>query len=232
MPEICEAEKRPVLKAFDVEKNEYILYQPRCKRWSCKPCANINRLLWMAKIGYGYEHYCEVGVFGWRMLTITAHENCTNFAQCLYPFKHQWSLLSSRMRRKHPKFKYAILPECHEDGRVHWHMISSGNIKPRWLKDNARECGLGYETDSKQIRKASSAIGYVTKYISKAIYEVKWPDKLKRIRTSQKWPELPPENEEFVMDVDWYYYLSYPAEGMSFLAHELERDTGIRTRVL
>ena len=228
----CSAEKLPVLKAFDTSHNEYLLFQPRCKMWQCPYCANINRLLWQARIGHGYEYYNLSGIDGWNMLTITAHPKCKTFEQCLFPWKNQWSKLSSRMRRKYPGFRYVILPECHQDGRVHWHLVASGHIANRWLKDSAASCGLGYMTTSEPVGEMEAAIGYVSKYISKSIYGSKWPRKLKRISTSQKWPDLPPDENFVHLDVNWQYYLTYPQEGLGYIAHELERDTGIRTRII
>ena len=136
------------------------------------------------------------------------------------------------MRRKYPGFRYVILPECHKDGRVHWHLVASGNIANRWLKDNAAASGLGYMTTSEPIGEMSAAIGYVSKYISKAIYRANWPPKLRRISTSQKWPELPLDENHEAQYVDWRYYLTYPPEGLGYLAYEHERETGFRTRVL
>lgn len=228
----CTTLKRPVLKAYDVLQDRFLLYQPRCKMWKCQPCANTNRLLWQAKIGHGYEWYNAHEIDGWNMLTITASPKNKTFDQCLFRWKNQWSKLSSRMRRKHPGFRYVILPECHKDGRVHWHLIASGNIKTRWLKDNSAQCGLGFMATAEAINDGKQAIGYVSKYISKSIYELEWPSKMKRISTSQKWPKLPPEETFVELDVDWKYYLTYIAEGLSYLAWELEDKTGIRTEVL
>jgi hypothetical protein len=232
MESACTAEKLPVLKAYDIVKKEYLLYQPRCKMWKCPACANTNRLLWMAKIGHGYEFYNNGGIDGWAMLTITTSAKLKTFEQCLFPWKNQWSMFSSRMRRKYKGFRYVLLPECHSDGRVHWHLMASGNIKTRWMKDNAPYCGLGFMQQAKKIKETSAAIGYVSKYISKAMYEIAWPPKLRRIVTSQKWPILPPEETFETLEVNWQYYLTYPTEGIDYLAYEIERETGVRTRVL
>lgn len=232
MVSVCEKYERPVLKAHDAERKEILLYQPRCKQWDCASCANINKLLWQAKIGHGVGKYMDNGIDGWAMLTITAHERCTNFAQCLFPWVNQWAKLSSRMRRRHQGFKYVILPELHADNRIHWHLIASHNITERWLKDNARACGLGYIADASPIDNPALAIWYVSKYISKSLYGTVWLPNLKRIRTSQKWHALPPEDEFIPLDVTWSYLSTYPVEGMEYLRDEIEKTSGWKTRIL
>jgi len=228
----CTADKLPVLVAYFADKKEYLMYQPRCKLWSCEPCANINRLLWQARIGYGYEYYNLIGIDGWRMLTITSHPRARTFEQCLHIWKNAWTRLSSRMRNQCPKFRYVLLPELHKDDRLHWHMVASGDITQRWLKDNSAACGLGYMAESTKIRETMEAIGYVSKYVSKSIYQTKWPSNMRRISTSQKWPGLPTDENFKEYDVDWEYLHSYPPEGLGYLAVEWERKTKVPTRVL
>lgn len=232
MTSICEKYERPVLKAFDAAKKEVLLYQPRCKQWACLPCANTNKLLWQAKIGHGVEWYLNHEIAGWCFLTVTAHENCETFAQCMYPWSNQWSKLSARMRRKFKGFRYVILPELHRDNRVHWHLIASHNIGTRWLKDNARQCGLGYIAESSEINDAALAIWYVSKYISKSLYGETWLPNLRRIRTSQKWPVLPPDENFVPLELDWFYLSTYPVEGMEYLRNEIEKQTGWKTKVV
>ena len=232
MASICETHERPVLKAHDTQKNEILIYQPRCKMWACLPCANIQKLLWQAKVGHGVEWYKDNGIDGWSMLTVTAHERCKNFAQCLKPWTHQWSLLSARMRRKYKGFRYVMLPELHIDKRIHWHIIASHNIAERWLKDNARNCGLGYMAEAKPIVDNMQAVYYVSKYISKSLYGETWLDNLRRIRTSQKWPLLPPGDDFVKLELDWTYISKYPSDGLEYLREGIEANTGIKTRIV
>ncbi len=232
MPSVCEKYERPVLKAHDAESNTILIYQPRCKQWECLPCANIEKLLWQAKIGHGVEWYQNRKIGGWAMLTITAHEKCKSFSQCLYPWRNQWSKLSSRMRRKYRGFRYVLLPELHADRRVHWHLIASHDIDERWLKDNARACGLGYMADVSPINDPALAIWYVSKYISKSLYGETWLPNLKRIITSQKWPTLPPEAGFVPLELDWYYLSTYPSDGMEYLRSGIEESTGTKTVIV
>jgi len=228
----CERYERAVLKAHDPERKEILLYQPRCKQWDCLPCANINKLLWQAKIGHGVEWYIDNGIEGWSMLTITAHEKCKTFIQCLYPWAKQWAKLSSRLRRENKGFRYVILPELHRDNRIHWHLIASHDVKKRWLKDNARACGLGYMADVSPLEDPALAIWYVSKYISKSLYGGNWVSNLKRIRTSQKWPVLPPNADFVQLELAWHYLSTYPVDGMDYLRAGIEESTGIKTRIV
>lgn len=229
----CQTYSRPVLKATHPETHEIYLFQPRCKMWKCVPCAYTNKLLWQAKIAHGYERYALIGVTNWMFITLTSHRRLKSTKQCLHVWKSAWAKLSARMRRKYPGFRYVLLPEHHKDGRVHWHMIASHGINARWLKDTAPKCGLGYMTDCQPIDDSIAAVMYVSKYVGKTIGAVEWPENLKRIRTSQHWPELPPDESSVAeIDMDWLYWLKYPAEGMGYLAYELERQTGVHVHVI
>ena len=228
----CTTQIRSVLQGYDPQNNVIYLYQPRCKMWSCPACAVTNKLLWQAKIGYGYEWYSMREIQDWRFVTITAHRKNKTAAQCLYVFPKAWAKLSARMRRKFAGMKYVILPEHHEDGRVHWHMICSGGMSTRWLKDNCAYTGLGYMGKSEPVNDSLRAIMYVSKYIGKSMIDQKWPENLRRIRTNQKWPELPASDEFDPLEVDWTYMHQYPAEGLVYIAHELELSTGIKVKVL
>ncbi len=229
----CDTLYRSVIKGFDPLNKQIYLYQPRCKMWSCLPCANTNRLLWQAKISNGYQVYMSTGIQEWRFVTLTSHPKLKTAEQCQYVFKSAWSKLSARMRRKYKGVRYVLLPEHNKDNRVHWHMICSHGMERRWLKDSSAKCGLGYIADCDEINDHYSAIFYVAKYLGKGIGNETWPANLRRIRTSQKWPVLPPEDESYeTIDVDWHYWLKYPTEGIDYLAYELERETGYQVNVI
>lgn len=229
----CSAERRPILKAYDVEKKRYLLFQPRCKMWKCPSCARVNKLLWQARISYGYEQYERLGYTGWAFVTITAMDYDDTEAKCLSRWHKNWPRLSARMRRKFPGIKYVLLPEHHENGRVHWHMIASHGVGERWVKDNAHNCGLGYIADSRPVEDAYRAVSYVSKYIGKSLDVVQWPRNLRRIRTSSKWPLLPPDDDYVGSDeLIWIYWHMYTPEGLDYIAHELEKETGVKVEVI
>ena len=229
----CDTLSRAVMKGFDIETKQIYLFQPRCKMWSCLPCANTNRLLWQAKISHGFEKYVSDGIVDWRFITLTSHSKLKTADQCQFVWRSAWAKLSARLRRKHPGIRYVLIPEHHEDGRVHWHMIASHGVKHRWLKDVAPQVGLGFMTDCQEIETACRTIFYIAKYLGKSIGDIDWPRNLKRIRTSQTWPLLPPENDDHVdMDIDWKFWLKYPVEGLGYIAHELEIETGYKVKII
>lgn len=229
----CSTPKRPVLIGKKENSEIVYMFQPRCKMWKCPSCATINRLLWQAKIGHGFEWYSQRWVKDWRFITITAREYDDTEEKCLAAWRKGWGKLSTRMRREYPGIRYVLLPEHHEDGRIHWHMIASGGVTERWLKDNAPSCRLGYMNDSEPVYNQFGAIMYVSKYVSKSCGIDTFPRGLRRVRTSQKWPELPPGEDQWNTDeIEWSYLHSYYADGLTYLAHEYEAVHNVTVEVL
>lgn len=229
----CQAAKRPVLKAYDYELGKVYLFQPRCKMWKCVPCAHQNRLLWQAKIGNGFEVYYAAGKRDWCFVTLTSHQKLTTESQCLYVWRSAWAKLSARIRRKYPGCHYVLIPEHHENGRVHWHMLMDVPVDYAWLKKSATACGLGWVTDCQSVYESIGAILYVAKYLGKGIGDNKWPKNLRRIGTSQRWPILPDLYEEHVnKELVWSYWMSYFPEGLDYIAHELEQSSGMSVMII
>lgn len=222
----CSTPRRPVLTGYSVEKKCLYVYQPPCKKWSCPECSRRNRAQWSVRISSGVDTYKARGVGGWAHVTMTLHPKLRNRDQCLHVWPSAWSKLSARLRRQYPKIRYCLLPELHGNGRVHVHMIASGGVETRWLKDNAPSCGLGHQHKSEELTDTLGAAFYVTKYLAKSLTIDTWPKNLRRIRTSQKWPPLVDIPEFDREDIDWYFYCVYDAEYLSGLAAliELEKD--------
>jgi hypothetical protein len=124
-------------------------------------------------------------------LTLTSHERL-NAQQSLWVFPRAWKKLSQRARRSAALFSYFMIPERHEDGRIHIHAIETGALGKGWWIDNARQCGLGYKQEETPIRKPQGAASYAVKYLSKSIKITDWPPNFRRVRTSRSWPPLPP----------------------------------------
>ena len=99
--------------------------------------------------------------------------------------------------------KYALLPEQHKDGRLHMHMLIGAAIKKRWLKDNAFASGAGFMADSEPLTSGKRGAYYVSKYVGKSLGVEQWPVKFRRIRTSQKWPEVNFDVGEDEIALDW-----------------------------
>jgi hypothetical protein len=187
----CPAPRRAVLVGWDNENKRSFVYMPGCKRWSCPVCGERNRKQWTARIYSGVVFYRDQGTGDWTFCTLTSHEKLKTFEQTWAVWPKAWGKLSTRMRRAFPGIRYALVPEQHNDGRVHTHFLASYPINTRWLKDHARASGLGYQAEGKPVTQPGLAAYYVAKYLSKTLTAAKWPKNTRRIRTSRGWPQLP-----------------------------------------
>lgn len=228
----CTTYMRPVLKGYDPGEKVMYLYQPRCKMWKCPACAEINKQQWCARIGEGYEKYISLGVDGWRFWTVTSSPKNKTLSQCLYVWPKAWAKFSRRIRYHYPGIRYVLLPEQHEDGRLHIHAIASHGVTTRFVKDHGHYSGLGYKNESETIRDKSRCAYYVTKYLNKSIVQTKWPSNFRRIRTSQNWPQLEDRDDFDGLNVEWEYLSTYPADGLEYLAKGLREKNRVDVRVL
>lgn len=228
----CSTYERPVLKAFDPESQCLLLYQPLCRQWSCPECSTLNMYQWAGKIAYGVETYQKQGLENWRFLTLTSNPKLKTKNQTLFVWPKAWGKFSARMRRKFPGIRYCLIPETHKDGRLHIHMLASHGIGLNWIKKNAFPCGMGYQAKSKKLYSTVQAANYATKYLKKGLGVESWPKDFRRVRTSHHWPEPPAEFEGKFGQLNWVYFTTYPAEGLDYLAMELERISGLQYKVI
>jgi hypothetical protein len=137
-----------------------------------------------------------------NFLTLTSHEKLTPEGT-IFVFRHAWDLLNKRARRAVPEYEYILIPEPHEDGRLHAHLIETSSLGTRWFKDNGRQVGLGYMAEETPVVSPEGAAWYVVKYINKGLAEHTWPEGFRRVRTSRGWPALPAQEShplwEFVV---------------------------------
>lgn len=124
-------------------------------------------------------------------VTITSHEKLKSFEATEAVWRSAWPVLYNAVKRQKHDLKYFIVPEKHKDGRMHVHIIWNADVTKRWLKDNARKRGLGYQADVSHVKDWGNAIRYVTKYLSKGLGE-EMPKRFRRVRVSQNWPDVPP----------------------------------------
>jgi len=192
IPNDCETPRRPWLVGANYELHAAVIFRPRCKLWSCPYCARINRGLWAVRTFLGSEHLI---VAGWRLgfLTLTSHE-LLDAAGTLAVWPKNWAKLRSRAYREVGQFPYVLIPEQHQDGRLHVHAVEGAGLSERWWKDNGRECGLGYMAEEAPVRSPAGAAFYVSKYISKTLGLHNWPEHFRRVRTSQNWPKIKDEH--------------------------------------
>jgi len=185
----CTTAGRPYLLGLNDEYQRGVLFQPRCKLWSCPYCAQVNQNLWAVRAYMGTKAYQDQGI-EIDFLTLTPREDLTP-AQSMWVFPRAWKKLSQRARRAADQFSYIMIPERFKDGRIHVHAIETGALGQTWWKNNARSSGLGYIQEEEPIRKPAGAAAYVVKYVAKSLEVLNWPARFHRVRTSRDWPPLP-----------------------------------------
>jgi len=177
--------------------------QPSCKTWACPTCAARNARRWIARIINGVNHMDG----DWWMFTLTAHEKMRGQASSVKNLREGWKKLYWRARRKFGTASYCKVWEMHKDDTFHLHGLVDVNWGERWLKDNARQCGMGYQVDIHEVDNAGQVAGYIAKYFLKSESVQNdgnpFPKNLRRIEVSRDWLELPKlaEFDRFQWDV-------------------------------
>jgi hypothetical protein len=171
-----------------------IIFNPRCKKWSCPYCAELNAESWRF-VGFRGASLLVSEGLTLRFITVTSRPYATP-NQSLHYFAQNWPKLVRRAnyhtnKVEGQKWSYYLIPEQHKTGVLHAHLIASTNLKTRWWKDNAYACGFGYMAESEPISEPALAIGYINKYLSKSIQYTRWPKGFRRVRTSRNWPKEP-----------------------------------------
>lgn len=176
----------PVMMGVNETSKKGRVWRPSCKRWSCPVCQLERAREWgfVALVGA-----VELQGDGCRLvfITVTSHEKL-NAEQSLHVWPDAWKKLRMRIARAHGKGDYFMVTERHESGRLHVHAVVTWDIEKRWLKDNARACGLGYQVDAEPIGDAGTIVSYIAKYLTK--FADQWPKGWRRVRMSQSWPKL------------------------------------------
>jgi len=219
---MCSARSRPWLLAINHTVHAAIAFRPTCKSWSCPACALANRKRWIAIAIHGVEEL-NASDQAVDFTTITSHPKLGAEAT-FRVFPDAWQKLYKRYRREVasrglPAPTFLGVPERHQDGRLHSHLINSPGLPEKWWKDNAAACGLGYIANVKEGISLGVG-GYVGKYLGKTLGEP-WPKHSHRVRTSQTWPKLPerdpvgwtfrklPLNRELAPVLDEFAQMSY-----------------------
>ncbi len=228
----CQTYSRPILVGVVLNQPVRYLYQPDCKTWGCPYCGRKNMLSWAAKIRDGIEYYQRSGFADWSMITFTMSRYTRGFDKSLDEWPSRWAKISTRIRRLIPGVRYMLIPEQHKDGTLHTHSLFSGKISNTWISKNCHTCGLGYMSKSKPMYSAYGAGKYVTKYLTKSLSTTAWPKGLRRIRTSQRWPEVVDEDNHTLLEAEWKYIATYPDAGLDYLAVVLTEETGIMHKIV
>jgi len=186
----CKTPNRPWMVAQNADTKMAIFFHPTCKLWSCPYCARINANRWILRGLLGTKTLLESG-YSTQFVTITSHERLTA-EQSFRVLPLAWPKLYRRYKRAvasdDPKAFIAVPERQPKSKKAHAHLIITGGLSKRWWKDNARECGLGYQSDVTDAN--LGAAGYLAKYLGKTLDE-KWPKGKRRVNTSRSWPKLP-----------------------------------------
>jgi len=127
-------------------------------------------------------------------VTITSHEKLPNFEATERVWRLAWSKLYAALKRRKTGLEYMIVPERHKDGRMHVHALWNAGVSQKWLKDNARARGLGYQCKIIHIAHERYAAKYVAKYVGKSLGDFHAAH-FRRVRVSANWADIPtPEN--------------------------------------
>jgi len=186
----CKTPNRPWMVAQNANSKMAIFFKPTCKLWACPYCARVNANRWILRGLVGSQTLLAEG-YKPSFVTLTAHEKLSA-AQSFRVFPLAWPKLYRRYKRAveqgDPKAFIAVPERQPKSGKHHCHLIITGGLSKRWWKDNARECGLGYQSDVTDAN--LGAAGYLAKYLGKTLDE-KWPKGKRRVNTSRSWPKLP-----------------------------------------
>jgi len=182
-----------LLIGWDATAKRALVTWANCDSWGCEDCAKRMAEKWGLRAEMGAREILAKGEV-LDFVTITGHEKLTDFAATERVWRHAWAMLYNALKRQNPQLQYLIVPEKHKSGRMHVHALWNANVSKRWLKNNARKRGLGYECDVDHINREGQAHKYVVKYVGKDL-GADVPAHFRRVRVSQGWADIPkPEN--------------------------------------
>jgi len=178
-----------LLIGWDDVSRRALVTRADCDQWSCEECAKRMRERWVLRAEIGVRGYIGAGLHV-DFITITSHEKLPDFASTERVWRQAWPVLYAALKRRATKFEFFIVPEKHKDGRMHVHALWTADVTQKWLKDNARRRGLGYQANRKPVTDPRAAVRYVGKYIGKSLGS-DVPKRFRRIRVSHGWPDIP-----------------------------------------
>lgn len=185
-----------LLIGWDAGNKRALVTWANCDSWNCVDCSKRMASLWALRAEIGSR---EILLAGGTLdfVTITSHEKLRDFESTERVWRSAWNALYCAIKRKAPNFQYMIVPEKHEDGRMHVHALWNAGVSKRWLKDNARKRGMGYQAEIKSISNSGGAQKYVVKYVGKSLGD-NVPDHFRRVRVSNNWAKVPEPNNALV----------------------------------
>lgn len=221
----CETKNRPYIIAYNTQVLSGFVYQPRCGKWTCPYCADLNRDDWSQTAVYGMTHFPPESPT-LKFVTITSRGYISP-ARSLVIFKVAWPKLIKRIAyNQSTKPEYMLIPEHHKSGVLHAHfLITADHHSNHWWHDQAFYSGMGYQAKEKNVRDPVEAGHYVAKELTKQLFGKPWPRGFRRVRLSLLWPR-PPQGERLP---NWEYETEM-SEGRKNWTVALLRDEGYTIR--
>jgi len=217
--------KENQIHLIGVNQNEKValLSKASCKCWNCEPCAARNAKRWIATVIHGVNTIQG----NWYFLTITAHRKFRK-TKSVDNLRKGWKKLYNRilvvLGETLQIGYYCKVWEQHEDGSFHVHILCNYCLGERWAKDNAAQCGMGFQANWSLVENAGQIAGYMAKYTLKnALISrggVVWPKGLRRIETSRNWPKLP----KLEVNLGWDWNICESREYQSEIAGKLQTE--------
>jgi len=178
-----------LLIGWDDAAKRALVCRANCDTWSCPECAKRMSETWGLRAQMGARNIQSEGD-QLDFITITSHENLKTFQATEAVWRKAWNPLYNAIKRKKPSLEYIAIPEFHKDGRMHVHALWNAGVSKKWLKDNARKRGLGYQCEVRHVDCVGRASFYVTKYIGKSL-DFAYPVRFRRVRCSNNWVDIP-----------------------------------------
>jgi len=179
-----------------------LVTRANCDSWKCADCSKRMAERWGLRASMGAKEIIRRGE-PLDFVTITSHEKLPDFASTERVWRKAWSMLYAAIKRKKPSLEYMIVPEKHKDGRMHVHALWNAGVSQKWLKDNARKRGLGYQCKVIRVTADGHAQKYITKYIGKSLGD-NAAAHFRRVRVSDNWADIPkPDN--LLVGLRWEY---------------------------
>jgi len=181
-----------LLIGWDYVAKRALVTRANCDSWHCPECSRRMAERWVLRAQIGVRQFLADGSMV-DFITITSHEKLTSFQATQAVWRSAWPILYAAIKRRNHDLEYFIVPERHKDGRMHIHALWTAGVSQKWLKDNGRKRGLGYQAKVKKVADGGQAIKYVTKYVGKGLGE-DVPKRTRRVIVSQGWPDIPAPN--------------------------------------
>jgi len=214
-------QKAGLLFGWDNNSKRVYVARANCDSWKCKECRLRMAENWGLRAALGCAEIIRRGE-QLDFVTITSHEKLATFQQTESVWRDAWSTLYAALKRQKSNLCYMIVPERHEDGRMHVHALWNAGVSQRWLKNNARKRGLGYQCKIIHVSAERHAQKYVVKYVGKDIGSDA-PAHFRRVRVSNNWTDIPAPDTVF-NGLQWEYI---GTNGALQIAYEQCAERGI-----